>query len=31
MVEAVLGNLFNKYRIRIEFLEDNQVEGSFEI
>jgi hypothetical protein len=28
---SVLGNLFNKYRIRIEFLEDNQVEGSFEI
>jgi hypothetical protein len=27
----LLGNLFNKYRIRISFLEDNQEQGSFEI
>ena len=28
---SVLGNLFNKYRIKISFLEDNQEQGSFEI
>ena len=28
---SVLGNLFNKYRIRVSFLEDNQETGSFEI
>ena len=28
---SALGNLFNKYRIKIVFLEDNQEQGSFEI
>jgi len=28
---SVLGNLFNKYRIKISFLEDNHEKGSFEI
>lgn len=28
---SLLGNLFNKYRIKISFLEDNQEHGSFEI
>jgi hypothetical protein len=28
---SLLGNLFNKYRIRISFLEDNQEQGSLEI
>lgn len=28
---SVLGNLFNKYRLKISFLEDNQEKGSFEI
>ena len=28
---SALGNLFNKYRVKVTFLEDNQPEGSFEI
>ena len=28
---SIIGNLFNKYRIRISFLEDNQTTGSFEL
>ena len=28
---SLLGDLFNKYRIKISFLEDNQEQGSFEI
>ena len=28
---SIIGNLFNKYRVRISFLEDNQTKGSFEI
>ena len=28
---SALGNLFNKYRVKISFLEDNQPQGSFEI
>jgi hypothetical protein len=28
---SALGNIFNKYRVKITFLEDNQPEGSFEI
>ena len=27
----VLGNLFNKYRVKVSFLQDNQEQGSFEI
>ena len=29
--QSMLGNLFNKYRIKITFLEDNEEQGSFEI
>jgi hypothetical protein len=28
---SILGNLFNKYRIKIAFLSDNKEKGSFEI
>tara|TARA_Y100000389_G_C17250150_1_gene407672 strand:+ start:94 stop:480 length:387 start_codon:yes stop_codon:yes gene_type:complete len=28
---SIIGNLFNKYRVRISFLEDNQSKGSFEL
>ena len=28
---SIIGNLFNKYRVRVSFLEDNQSKGSFEI
>lgn len=28
---SMLGNIFNKYRIKISFLEDNREQGSFEI
>lgn len=28
---SALGNLFNKYRVKVSFLEDNQEQGSFEI
>ena len=28
---SIIGNLFNKYRVRISFLEDNQTKGSFEL
>lgn len=28
---SLLGNLFNKYRVRVSFLEDNKEQGSFEI
>ena len=28
---SYLGNMFNKYRVKISFLEDNKEEGSFEI
>ena len=28
---SMLGNLFNKYRIKVSFLEDNQEKGSFEV
>ena len=28
---SIIGNIFNKYRIRISFLEDNQSKGSFEL
>lgn len=28
---SILGNLFNKYRVKIAFLEDNKEKGSFEI
>jgi hypothetical protein len=27
----VLGNVFNKYRVKVSFLEDNKEQGSFEI
>jgi len=27
----ILGNLFNKYRVKVSFLQDNQEQGSFEI
>jgi len=28
---SIIGNLFNKYRVRVSFLEDNQSKGSFEL
>ena len=28
---SILGNLFNKYRIKVAFLSDNKEKGSFEI
>jgi len=28
---SALGNLFNKYRVKVSFLEDNQEQGSFEL
>ena len=28
---SALGNLFNKYRIKVSFLEDNKEQGSFEV
>jgi hypothetical protein len=28
---SIIGNLFNKYRVRVSFLEDNQAKGSFEL
>ena len=28
---SIISNLFNKYRVRLQFLEDNKVKGAFEI
>jgi hypothetical protein len=28
---SMLGNIFNKYRVKVSFLEDNQEKGSFEV
>ena len=28
---SILGNLFNKYRIKVSFLEDNKEQSSFEL